>query len=377
MTRSTEDRFSDIQKKIAVAYLGNENANVKKPFYINDKGLVPQGFATATEVILNRDMQDSSPFLQLINVLPKKQQRGGSLTIASQSRVTRTHDTYSGVERTLNKPKPSVFNEYQMVKAHADYILHDDDIDSMSEFPEWADMYRAGFFEALGNDRIIVGWWGKEHAVTSDLTTNKLLEDVNKGWLTLLEERASSQLLIKDEIKIGRGEGNDYANLDHMIQDVYQAIPMHLRSVGMTVLLSEALKGYSDLAYYRDQGGTPTEKMQIANAGVTGSYGGLDVVVAPFMPETVFLITGLKRKGNSFSNLSIYWQKDSWKRSVEYKAQIESSIDWNARREAYHIEDLRAIAGIKAKKIIFTDYGKDPDGNWLGEIDINSFNNWE
>jgi len=296
-----------------------------------------------------------------------------------QGRVTRTHDTYSGVERTLNTPKPSTLNEYQMVKAHADYVLHDDDINSMSEFLEWAQLYRAGFFEAIANDRIIIGWNGKKHEVTSDLTKNKLLEDVNKGWLTLLEERAPSQLLIKDEIRIGRGEGNDYANLDHMIQDVYQAIPMHLRSAGMTVLLSEGLKSYSDIAYYQEQAGTPSEKIHIADAGVTGNYGGLDVVVAPFMPQTVFLITALKRKGNSFSNLSIYWQKDSWKRSVEYKAKIESSIDWNARREAYHIEDLRTIVGVKVKRIIFTNFGKDEDGNWIGviDIDLNNFADWE
>jgi len=79
MTRSIEDRFSVIQKKIAVAYLGNvnANANVKTPFYLNEKGHIPKGFTTATEVVLNRDIQDSSPFLKLINILPRKQQRGG------------------------------------------------------------------------------------------------------------------------------------------------------------------------------------------------------------------------------------------------------------------------------------------------------------
>ena len=73
------------------------------------------------------------------------------------------------------------------------------------------------------------------------------------------------------------------------------------------------------------------------------------------------LITGLRRNGQQHANLSIYWQKGAWRRKVEYKAEKESSIDWNARREAYHVEDLNAVVALDVDKIIFTDSGFEVD----------------
>lgn len=371
-----EQRFELIQKKLAKAYHGKDNPElVQKAFALNSGNLghVPSTHQYATEITLNRDIQNFSPFLNFVNVMPRTHQKGGSLMIGSQGRVTQTNDTRSGTERRVNTPKASTANEYEMVKAHSDFGLHDDDIDAMSEFPEWANMYREAFLEAMGNDRIIIGWHGTHHAATSDNTANALLEDVNTGWLELLRQRASSQVLtggtVAGEIKIGSAAGSDYASLDHLVQDLYQGIPVHRRTPGMAAMIAESIMGYAEGTYYKEQGGTPTEKTHIREKAITGTYGGLDSIPAPYMPQTGIVITGLKRNGQRMSNLSIYWQKQSWRRKVTYEPKLESSVDWNARREAYHIEDLKAIVALDVDKIIFTDHDNAevtrlPADNW-------------
>lgn len=379
--RSIEDRFAVVQRRIANAYFNsNDISRITKPFSLNaqarvvaNSGRAPADFDPKKEISLNRDMQNFSGFLRLVNVLPRSQQRGGSLMVTNQGRVTKTNDTITGQERRPSDPKESKLNEYEMVKAHSDFRLHDDDIDSMSEFPDWVDLYRASFLEAMSNDRIIIGWHGEKHEKTSDLSKNPLLQDVNKGWLQLLKERAPSQVLKGGKesgvIKIGsKSAGGDYTNLDHLVQDLLQGIPLHKRSPGLTALVSESIMGGAEGVYYQEQGNKPTEKVRIQEKAVTGMYGGLDSMPAPFMPQTGMVLTGLARNGQQYSNLSIYWQTNSWRRSVEYKASLESSIDWNARREAYHIEDLRSIVALDCEQIVFLESGLEinriPDHHW-------------
>ena len=385
MSLSIKERFAVIQSRIAMSYLGSDDPNsVREVFDVRpgnvensgNLGHVPDEHEYATEIDLNRDIQDFSPFLRYVNVMPRKHQKGGSLGIGSQGRGTKTNDTKNGNARRPNAPKDSVLNEYEMKKAHFDYGLHDDDIDAMSEYDDWSDEYRAGFMEAMGNDRVMIGWHGTHHAATSDLSANPLLEDVNTGWPQLLRDRASSQVLsggsTAGEIKIGSAAGSDYANLDALVHDLYQGIPVHLRTAGMSAMIAQGIMAYSGATYYKEQAGTPTEKQQIREKGVTGIYGGLEALPPPYMPQTGIVITGLKRNGQRRSNLSIYWQKDSWRRKVEYKADLETSVDWNARREAYHIEKLNSMVMLDVEEIIFTDHNnavltRVPAHNWADQ----------
>lgn len=374
--KTIEARFAEVQRRLAMAYFGIDDPSlVQKAFALNsmNAGKAPSEFVQSKEITLNRDMQDFSPFLQLVNVMPRKQQKGGSLMVVNQGRVTKTNDTAAGQERRLNEAKDSKLNEYEMVKAHSDYRLHDDDIDAMSEFENWSDMYRASFMEAMGNDRIIIGWHGEEHVATSNLTAKPLLQDVNIGWLKLLKTRATAQVVTGGAepgvIKIGKKiNGGDYENLDHLVQDLYQGIPLHKRTPGMTALIAESLMGGAEGIYFQKEGNTPSEKSRIKEKAITGMYGGLEAMPAPFMPQTSVVITGLKRNGQQYANLSIYWQRDSWRRSVEYKASLESSIDWNKRHEAYHIEDLRAMVALDCEQIVFLETGLEinriPESKW-------------
>lgn len=378
---TTKAAIEDIQQQFAMEFHGQPNAGLMaEPFNVQEaarmaqhhvqtliaqkKGKVPDDFQYATEVRINTDIQSFAPFMQYINVLPRKQEKGGSLTIGSQGRNTRTNDTYNGNERRLSELKPAETNMYEMAKAHFDFRVHDDDIDTMSEFPNWFQLYKAALYASMGNDRLMIGWWGEKHATTSDLSANKYLQDVNIGWRELHKQRAPQQVFDEEAFKGGGfdnnapriGKGGHFETFDHLIQDLYQAIPLEKRINKMHVLVSETLLGAAEGTYYSEQGGTPSEKQHIHKKIITGTYGGLEVIPVPFLPQTSIIITSLKGNGNPMGNLSIYYKKDSWRKSLEYMPKLESSIDWNARREAYHVEDLRAMVQLDVEEIYFGDF---------------------
>lgn len=361
MDRDLNKIFATLQKLYAEYY---GVANVGKAFSL-DSGTTAVNAGTFTpskEIVLNSDMMAFSDFLSLVNIMPRSQLKGGSFKIGAQGRNTRTNDTKAGQERRVGEFKPAVLNEYEMVKAHFDFGIHDDDLADMSEFPDWHDRYRASMMEAFSNDRQIIGFHGTHHAATSDLSTHELLEDVNIGWRELFRQRNASNVFTGDangEVHIGKT--GHYANLDHWVQDLYQGIPAHKRDAGMTAVIGDALMGMSEGIYYKDQGSTPSEKTRIQEKAVTGMYGGLNGISASYFPQNAIMITSLKRNGNSFANLSIYWQKGSWKRSIAYKPELERTIDWNARREAYHVEDLQKMVDTNVEKVIFLDV-KDANG---------------
>lgn len=347
------ETFATLQQRYS-DYYGIDNVN--KPFFIGGESSYTAGeFIPSKEVRLNRDASAFADWLRYINIEPRKQQQGGSLQIGPQGFNTSTSDTFNGAERKLNGVKNPVQNLYQMVKAHYDFGLHDDTLDEISEFPNWHQLYRQAFFEGLMNDRQAVGFHGIEHVTTSDKSTNTLGEDVNKGFKQLLRERNSSNIFTGDangEVKIG--EGGHYKTVDHFVQDLYQGIPLHKRKKGMTATMGAGLIGSAEGKYYADNGDTPSEKGLISKL-ITTTFGGLETVPAHYFPLNDIMITSLKRGGNTRANLSILWQKGKWRRSVEYIAKKETTADWNARREAYHIEDLSSIIWTDLQKVIFLD----------------------
>lgn len=301
------------------------------------------------EALLNRDASLQSGFLSMCNVEPRKQLKGNSLRIGAQRMNTRTNDTQNGDQRRPGTPNAWSENEYELVSAHSDFKIHDRDRDTWSQFPNFAEMYRQAYMDGINDDRLIVGFHGTEHVVTSDITTKPLMQDVNVGWFQLLKDRNPANFITEggtiDEIRIGTGTSDDYANLDECISDLRSSIPVHRRKNLIAVVGSGIIAGAQG-KLYNAQGLVPTEKERIMNQQVIGMYGGLVTIEADFFPDNAILVTALKMPGFNTamrSNLSIFYQEGSWRRVLEYKPEIESLVDWNARMEGYHIEDLEAI----------------------------------
>jgi P2 family phage major capsid protein len=306
------------------------------------------------EALLNHDATLQSGFLNMCNVEPRKQLKGNSLRIGPQRLNTRTNDTQNGDPRRPGTPTAWAENEYELVSAHSDFKIHDRDRDTWSQFPNFAEMYRQSYMDGINDDRLIVGFHGTSHVVTSDITTNPMMQDVNVGWFELLKTRNPANFITEGgtatEIRIATGTNDDYANLDECISDLRSSIPVHRRK-NLIAVVGSSIIAAAQGKLYKSQGLVPTEKERIMNQQVIGMYGGLITVEADFFPDNAIMVTALKMPGYNTatrSNLSIFYQEGSWRRVLEYKAEIESLVDWNARMEGYHIEDLEAIKVMQA-----------------------------
>lgn len=341
------EKFARLKKRIADTY-GVSPDWVERSFSIN-----PQ-----MEVKLNNDIALRSGFLSMVNIVGRAQKTGASLKIGAQNLNTRRADTKNGDERVLGGIKPWRENDYAMVKGHTDFSIHDDDIAEWSQFPDFEQRYRQSYQESIANDRVIIGFHGVANsAPTTDLSTYPLMQDVNKGWFQLLKEKNAANFISEGaqtgEVRIGTGTNDDYANLDACLHDLRTSIPTHRRE-GLVAVVGSGILAGAQAKLFAAQGNTPTEKERILNRSVIGMYGGLPVVEADFFPDNAIMVTRLKLPGvnsASTSNLSIYYQMGTWKRMVRYEPSVEATIDWNARYECYHIEDLDAIKILQADKV--------------------------
>lgn len=339
-----DQKFSAMQQRIADAY-GVPRELVDKSFAITPD----------MEVTLNTDIALRSGFLSMCNVVGRAQKTGGSLKIGPHNLNTRRADTANGDARVPGTPGALIENEYSMVKTQSDFSIHDDDKAEWSQFPDFEQRYRASYQEGIANDRVIIGFHGTGNtAATTNLVTNKLMQDVNKGWFQLLKDRAPANFITEggtlNEIHIGTGTADDYENLDECIHDLRTSIPVHRRD-GLVAVVGSGILAAAQAKLFASQGNTPTEKERILNQMVIGMYGGLPTIEADFFPDNAIMVTRLKLPGInnvSMSNLSVYYQMSSWRRLVTYKPETESTIDWNTRHECYHIEDLEAIRVIQA-----------------------------
>jgi len=338
-------KFSALKDKIAEVY---GVARVDQAFSIDPD----------MEVVLNNDIMLRSNFLQSCNIFGRDQLKGGSLRIGAHNMNTRRADTKNGDPRVLGSPRAWVENEYAMIKTHSDFGIHDDDMATWSQFRDFASRYRIAYQEGIANDRLIIGFHGTSAtAATSDLVANPLMQDMNVGWFELVRTRAPANFITEGgtagEVKIGTGVGEDYANLDEVIHDLKSAIPVHRRR-GLVAVVGSGILAGAQAKLYALQGNTPSEKERILNNSVIAMYGGLPVIEADFFPDNAIMVTPLTVpgvNGVTMSNLSIYYQTGSWKRLVDYRPELETTIDWNARHEAYHVEDLDAIRILQSPKI--------------------------
>lgn len=142
LERTAKQSIQAVQRRLAKNYFGKDDPSlVAESFHLNNTPRrvvtntnTPEGFESSREILLNREIQKAVWFLRYINLFPRKHQKGGSLRISNQGRVTSTTDTYNGTERKAKPHEPAVLNEYEMAKAHSDFVLHDDDIAAMSDF---------------------------------------------------------------------------------------------------------------------------------------------------------------------------------------------------------------------------------------------------
>ncbi|WP_019615102.1 phage major capsid protein, P2 family [Psychromonas ossibalaenae] len=213
---------------------------------------------------------------------------------------------------------------------------------------QWANAGNAGEFVKLMNasitrnfalDMLRIGFNGTSVAETTDPENNPLGQDVNKGWLTIVKEKAPGQV-IDSVVLDATGETEDsYKNLDSVVNDlvnnviheVYQGDPDLVVLVGRDLVAAESHR-------LLESANTPTEHK--AAQSLAKTIDGKKAYTPPFFPATAIWVTSLK-------NLQILTQKGTqWRKSrnEEDRKQYESSY---LRMEGYAVGDFDKFAAIE------------------------------
>ena len=307
------------------------------------------------EITLNQAIQDSNDFLNRITILPKVDKVGQPSRVRIGSTLASRTDTSDGNKKRLpTKMKAPEGVEYRLEQTNFDVAFDYETLDSWARFQNFMELYMNAVYQRIGLDRILIGFNGKSVAKNSDREANPLLQDVNKGWLHLLENHHPENLLTESTEGSGEitiGSDGDFKTLDHMVYSVGSMIGDASRSgdevaiVGRHLVADDSGKALSKFAQQ------PTEKSNIMV--LEKSYGGYPSIIVPGFPSTGVMVTDLE-------NLHLYYQEGRMRRKSDEQSESDQVVDYISSNEAYMLEDFDAAAALKAENVVFKEKQETP-----------------
>jgi P2 family phage major capsid protein len=304
---------------------------------------------SVAQTMYEKVVEDGNPFLSRINVLPVSELKGEKIGMSLTNRVASRTDT-SGTGERVPKHLVSLANKlFELFPTEFDVALKYALIDSWAKFPDFAARYMKLVRKAIGNDMLQTGWSGTSAATTTNLATNPLLQDLNKGWLQLIREfNSGSQYLLGGTKGVAGavtlGETNEaiggFANLDLLAQAAREMLPIqHRNNPDLVMITGSNVLSYQQETFYKTSGNTPTEKA-VLNGEITRAYDAMPSFYAPFFPASSLLVTTL-------DNLSIYFQDSSVRRTQKDKPEKNEVQDFNSVNMGYVVEDEELTAFIE------------------------------
>lgn len=274
---------------------------------------------------------DGNWFLKLINIVPVPEIKGEKVFLGLAGHVTGRTNTGAGGEREAKRLIDMNAEPYELHKTDSDVALGYATVDVWAKFKQLAKLFGKAVREAIGNDRIMIGWVGTSAAVD---TVEADLSDVNIGWLEQIRTyNAGAQYVLGAGGSVTLG-GATFPNLDTLVHDAKSNIEERFRKdPDLVVLLGSNVMAAADGSYYEAVGDTPTEKDALVAKKSAKTYGGLAAYEPPYFDPDSILVTSLK-------NLSIYWQETSWRRQQIDNPKRDQYEDFNTRQEGYIVEQL-------------------------------------
>ncbi|EMH4029517.1 phage major capsid protein, P2 family [Serratia marcescens] len=302
---------------------------------------------------LEDKIQENSGFLQQINIIPVDEQSGSKVGLGIDRPIASTTNTD---EKDREPIDPSSLDEvgYMCTQTNFDTALKYSKLDAWAKFPDFQIRIRDQIVKRQALDRIMIGFNGTSRAKTSDITTNKLLQDVNIGWLEKIRKGAPEQVMnkvvaedgsvVSEKIRIGAD--GDYQNIDALIMDTINEMiaPWYQDDTELVAIVGRSLLAdkYFPLVNKKQ------ENSEALAADIIISQkrmGGLQAVRVPFIPDNTILITRL-------DNLSIYWQDGTRRRAIIDNPKRDRIDNFESVNEAYVVEDYEGVALIENIQIL-------------------------
>ena len=296
-----------------------------------------KGFAIdpSVEQKLETRIQEQASFLGEINVVPVDEIAGEKLGLGTTGPIASRTDTTTK-DRNPRDISDLGKDGYLCQKTDFDSYVTYKKVDLWAKFPDFQNRMRDNVIAQIARDRMMIGFNGTSHANETDFETNELLQDVNIGWLEKMRQNAPERVLAG--LKIGDMAGADYKTIDAAVFDlVGEAIdPWHRESTGLEVITGRSLIQDKYLSLV-DSTNAPTERRALESLIANKNIGGLKTKGVPFFPSQALMVTAP-------TNLSIYYQEGSRRRTIVDNAKRDRIEDYQSVNEAYVVEDYGACA---------------------------------
>lgn len=310
---------------------------------------------------LESKIQESSAFLQAINIMPVSEQSGERLGLGIGTTIAGTTDT-TQKEREPTDPTYIDGDGYKCTQTNFDTALPYSKLDMWAKFSDFQVRIRDAIVKRQALDRIMIGFNGLKREKTSNHVQNPLLQDVNIGWLEKIRQEKPSQVLgqhigddgkvVSDKITVGKN--GLFRNLDAVVMGaVSEKIGVQYQDdTELVVICGRQL--LADKYFPLVNQSQPNTEALAADLIISQKrIGGLQAVRAPYFPANALLITRL-------DNLSIYWQEETRRRSIIDNPKRDRIENLESVNEAYVVEDYDCTCLVENIELLEQEPEKEP-----------------
>lgn len=308
-----------------------------------------QAFTVAPSVQqkLESKIQESSSFLQAINIVGVRELQGDKLGLGVTGTIAGRTNTAVTDRATADISDLDSLG-YTCKQTNFDTHLNYAKLDMWAKFPDFQQRIRDAIVQRQALDRMLIGFHGTSAAAVTDRNANPLLQDVNIGWLQKMRTEAPTHVMDEGAVagKVTYGVGADYKNIDALVYDALMLLdPWYREDPSLRAFVSRDLM-HDKLFPLVNEPTDPTEKIAADMLVSQRRLGGLPGVQVPFFPAGTVLIT-------SFSNLSIYYQDSARRRNIIDNPKRDRIENYESSNDAYVVEQYGMAAlveNIEAKE---------------------------
>lgn len=299
----------------------------------------------STQQTLENKVQESSQFLQQINMYGVDEQEGEKIGMGVSGPIASTQKTEgagSG-DRTTRDVAALDDKKYRCEQTNYDTHIRYATLDAWAKFPDFQTRLSGQIIQRIALDRMMIGFNGASRAPTSNLANNPLLQDVNIGWLQKIRTEAAERHLKETtpgsgKISIGAA-GDEYQTLDALVYDLVNSMidPWYQEDTKLVVVCGRKLLADKYFPLVNDKGQRPTDTVAADMLISQKRLGGQPAVRVPFFPANAVLVTRL-------DNLSVYYQRGAQRRAVIDTPKRDRVETYQSSNDAFVIEDYGCTA---------------------------------
>lgn len=309
---------------------------------INGVGSAAEKFDIAPSVQqkLENKLQESSAFLGMINIIGVTDMKGEKLGLGVSGTIAGRTDTSGNKSRQTQDAAGLTSDKYECVQTDYDTHIRYATLDSWAKFKDFQTRISNQVLQRCALDRIMIGWNGTSAAADTDRVANPLLQDVNIGWLEHIRANAPERVLKEGAApgKVTFGVGGDYAHLDALVYDATKTLldPWCQEDTQLVAVVGRDLM-HDKLFPMVEKNDAPTERLAADIVVSQRRLGGLQAVVAPYVPAGTVLVTRL-------DNLSIYYQDKARRRGIEDVMKRNRVEFYESSNDAFVVENYGLCA---------------------------------